>query len=97
MEITFTQFFMPDGRQKPVIIDRPDDVGEKAKQLLDSGCRLEIEMLQTGEISMTVERDQDDGEIDLLAQKICNNGPAVLVAIDELINNASVSVEDTSP
>ncbi len=85
MEITFTQFFMPDGRQAPVIIDRPDDVGEKAKQLIDSGCRLEIEMLQTGQISMTVEQDKSDGEIDLLAQEICSNGPAVPIAIDKLI------------
>ena len=91
MEIRFTQFLMPDGRQRPMIIDRPDDVGEKAKQLLESGCRLEIEMLMTGEISITVERDQDDGEIDLLAQKICSNGPAVPVAVDELINSASES------
>lgn len=90
MEIPFTQFLMPDGRQRPMIIDRPNDIGEKAKQLMDSGCRLEIEILMTGEISMTVERDQEDGEIDLLAQKICSNGPAVPVAIDELINEASL-------
>lgn len=73
-----------------MIIDRPDDIGEKAKRLLDSGCRLEIEMLQTGEISMAVERDQEDGEIDLLAQKICSNGPALPAAVDELINEASL-------
>ena len=91
MEITFTQFLMPNGRQAPVIIDRPDDVGEKAKQLLDSGCRLEIEMLQTGEISMTVERDQDDGEIELLAQEICSNGPPVPIAIDKLISEAATA------
>jgi len=89
MEIPFTQFLMPDGRQRPMIIDRPDDVGEKAKQLLESGCRLEIEMLQTGQISMTVERDQSDGEIDLLAQEICSNGPSVPIAVDKLINEAA--------
>jgi len=89
MEIPFTQFLMPDGRQRPMIIDRPDDIGEKAKQLLESGCRLEIEMLQTGEISMTVERDRSDGEIDLLAQEICSNGPALPIAIDKLISEAT--------
>lgn len=89
MKIPFTQFLMPDGRQRPMIIDRPDDIGEKAKQLIDSGCRLEIEMLQTGKISMTVERDRSDGEIDLLAQEICSNGPPVPIAVDKLISEAA--------
>lgn len=94
MEITFTQFLLPDGRQRPMIIDRPDDIGKKAKQLIDSGCRLEIEMLQTGEISMTVERDGNDGEIDLLAQEVCSNGPPVPVAVDKLISEADTQHTD---
>lgn len=91
MEIPFTQFLMPDGRTRPMIIDRPGDIGKKAKQLIDSGCRLEIEMLQTGEISMTVECDQADDEIKLLAQEVCSNGPAVLIAIDKLISEAATA------
>ncbi len=81
---------MPDGRRQPITIDRPDDIGEKAKQLLKSGCRLEIEMLQTGEISMTVERDRSDGKVDLLAQEICSNGSPVPIAVDKLISEATV-------
>ena len=92
MEIPFTQFLMPDGRQRSVKIDRPDDIGDKAKQLVASGCRLEIEMLQTGEISMTVERDGDDGEIDLLAQEVCTNGPPVPLAVDKLICEATTAL-----
>ncbi len=91
MEIAFTQFLMPDGRKRPMIIDRPDDIGEKARQLAVSGCRFEIEMLTTGQISMTVERDRSDGEVDVLACEICSNGPPVLIAVDKLISEAATA------
>ena len=85
MDIPFTQFLMPNGTKRKVIITRPNDIAVKAQRLLDAGCRLEIEMLQTGEISMTVERD---GEEQVLAHEICNNGPEVPIAVDKLISEA---------
>ena len=90
-EIEFTQFFMPDGRTKPTTITRPDAIGEYADRLIAAGCRLEIEMLTTGQISMTVEKDDEDGEIDLLAQKVCNNGPEVIENVDELWTDADIA------
>lgn len=91
-EIHFTQFLMPDGRQKDVIIDRSEETAKRADRLVSSGCRLEIEMLSTGQISMTVERDTEDGEIDLLSQKICKNGPQVPIMVDELLETADQAV-----
>lgn len=88
MDIEFTQFLMPDGRQKKIIIDRPDDICELAEQLKKNQCRLEIEMLTTGVISITVDRNLANGEIQSLAHEICTNGPAVPIAIDKLINDA---------
>ena len=93
-EIEFTQFFMPNGRSKPTIITRPDAIGEHANCLIATGCRLEIEMLTTGQISMTVEKDNEDGEINLLAHKVCNNGPEVPENVDELLTDAIANLEN---
>ena len=92
MEVPFTQFLMPDGRRTPVRIERPDEICEQAQKLLKAGWRLEIEMLGTGAISMTVERDGDDDEIVCPAHEICDNGPAVPVAVDKLITEATAWV-----
>lgn len=97
MEVPFTQFLMPDGRRTQVTIERPDEIGEQAQKLLKAGWRLEIEMLATGMISMTVERDDDNGETVSPAHELCNNGPAVLVAVDKLITEATAWVDGQAP
>lgn len=77
-----------------MIIDREDEIGQKAQALLDAGCRLEIEMLQTGVISMTVERDNENGETDDLGHELCNNGPEVPLAVDKLITEAMTALNE---
>ena len=91
MEIKFTQFLMPDGRQRKVKITRPDDIVRKAEALQNNGCRFEIEMLMTGEISMTVERssNRNGQEDEVLSHKICLNGPDVPINIDAMIHEAA--------
>ena len=81
--IEFTQFLMPDGRQVPAIIERPDPIADKASELVANGCRLEIEMLTTGQISMAVEHDDDTWAIE-----ITPNDPEVLSGIDKIICDA---------
>lgn len=85
MSIPFTQFLMPDGRQQPVTIDRPEEIEAKARELIKLGYRFEIEMLTTGEIS--IECCTPDGE-ESLAQEICPNGPPVCDAVDNVVNDA---------
>ncbi len=86
MEIEFTQYLMPDGKQKKITIDRPNAIAEKAKQLLEKNCRFEIEMLTTGHISMTIEQDGVRKEPAILAHEICSNGPEVITRVDKIIN-----------
>jgi len=95
MEVPFTQFLMPNGRQTQVTIERPDEICEQAHKLVEAGWRLEIEVLATGTISMTVERDidTDEDEIVCSAHEICNNGPAVPDAVDKLITEATAWVD----
>jgi len=82
MDIKFTQYFLPDGRQKEVFIDRPKDVAEKAERIAAAGYKLECEVLMTGHVSLTI--FDPNQEIDV-ANEVCNNGPAVPESIDKMI------------
>lgn len=86
MRITFTQFMRPRGHEAYVQIDRPEDIGQKARQLNDAGYVFEIEVLTTGEISMEVVNSKDTDES--LAGEICANGPGVPGYVDRMITNA---------
>jgi hypothetical protein len=86
--IPFTQFLRPDGRRREVTIVRQPAIVEKAQKLIEAGCRFKIEELTTGQVSMTVERDDKDGETEVLAQKIVMNGPKVPPAVDEMVGDA---------
>jgi len=83
MSIPFTQFLMPHGRESAVTITRPEPVESKARELLKEGCLFEIEMLQTGEISMEIVRGEK-----IICGEICANGPPVPLAVDKMITEA---------
>lgn len=82
MDIEFTQYVLPDGRRKPVLIDRPDDVAQKARRIMDAGHRFECEILTTGEVSLTIHNIEDEEDVDI---EVVPNGPEVPVAIDRMI------------
>lgn len=75
--------FMPDPRACPRCKERGDDIERMARAIIDKGYRFEIEMLQTGQISMTVS-DPEKGED--VACELCDNGPEVLVTVDRLVS-----------
>lgn len=83
--IPFTQYLMPDGRKRETSIDRGDDVERMAHEIIDKGYRFEIEMLQTGQISMTVSDPEEEEDV---ACEICNNGPDVPPTVDRLVTEA---------
>lgn len=95
MSVPFTQFLRPDGRQQSVTIDRPTEVVEAAQQLIARGCRFEIELLRTGEVSMECCRTVD-GETQTLAMEIVANGPPVCDAVDRLVRDAAVALGPAS-
>ncbi len=91
MSIPFTQFLMPDGRRKPITIDRPPDIEVKAQAILKAGCVFEIEMLRSGAISMEILRrppEESDEDCEIIAAEFCANGPGVPVAVDKMITEA---------
>lgn len=84
----FTQHLLPDGRKREVWIDMDASVGETAQYLIDCGCRFECELLRTGEVSLTAELDDEDGETRVLAMEILPNGPGVRAAVERLVAEA---------
>lgn len=83
MSIPFTQYLLPDGRKQRIEIDMPNDVEEKAMRLLKDGCYFDIEVLTTGEISMTCMKGDD-----LISMVICANGPAVIDSVRKIVEMA---------
>jgi len=86
--IEFTQYLLPDGRKKDIFIERPPEIEVIAKKLIEAGCHFDAEILSTGVISFTCEKEDD-----VLSIELCENGPAVLTAIDKLIIDAEINLK----
>lgn len=87
MAIEFTQYLLPNGRQKKIEIDMPEDIETKARSLQEKDCYFDAEVLTTGLVSFTCMKNgyQDD---DCVSIELSENGPAVLDAVSNLINTA---------
>lgn len=83
--IEFTQYLRPNGRRKPITINRSIEVEERAERLIMAGLRFEAEVLTTGEVSLTV-FDQDSEED--VAIELTPNGDHVGAAVDKLVDQA---------
>lgn len=79
--VELTQYLRPHGTPTKVYTHTDEGHFNRWKTLLEKGYRLECEVLTTGEVSLTVSDDEADHRI-----KICNNGPQVPIALDELID-----------
>lgn len=91
MSIPFTQYLTPDGRTRPVVFDASSDVEKRAHALIAQGCHFDIEMLRTGEVSMTCEKDED-----CLSIEVCDNDKSVLAAVEKIINGAEIYLRAAS-
>ena len=83
--IYFTQYMRPSGAKKSNSIERPDDIADMADALVKIGMTFSIEVLSTGVIAMYCEDPCDE---DTSYMRLCDNGPEVLEAVDELIREA---------
>ena len=84
MSIPFTQYLMPDGRTTEVTIDMPANVEQAAHALIAKGCHFDIEMLSTGLISMTCEKDDD-----LISIEVCSNDERVVAGVEKIVKAAA--------
>lgn len=83
MNIPFVQYLRPSGRKSEVSIDMPEDIWAKAQALIAADCHFDIEELSTGMVSMTCETFDH-----LLSIQVCENGPAVVTAVETLVMDA---------
>lgn len=83
-ETTFTipviEFVLPDGREREGSFERSEAVASKAHCLIRAGYRFTIERLTTGEVSMAIEGDDGDEDIEVVP-----NAPGVGEAFDRLV------------
>ena len=85
-DIPFTQYLLPDGKRRKITFpasELEEGVLEMAQYLLDNGCRFDAEILQTGMISFTCERDDD-----LISIQLCPNNPQVVASVNKLIKQS---------
>ena len=69
MIVDVVQFLMPDGRQKEITTELPDECEGLYRNMLECGCRFEAEVLTTGEVSVTI--SDDEGDVDIVLSKNC--------------------------
>ena len=89
-EIPFIQFMRPNGRQVDALIDRPQEIYDKAMKILEAGYGFTCEQLMNGMISLTI--SENDGEGEDAAIELCKNTKAVPIAVDKLVTEFILSL-----
>lgn len=88
MSIPFTEYRLPRGTRHHQEIERPDDVEVLAHRLILEGFEFTVELLNTGIVSMTCERDTPDGETEVIGHVLAPNNPLLEMKVDELVKGA---------
>ena len=74
------QYMRPNGPQVPQTIELSVELAEAYMDMDQHGFRLEAEVLGTGEVSVSIDREDDYQDL-----IICPNGPEVLKAIETML------------
>lgn len=71
MIVHFTEYVLPNGAQRLRNFDVPDILRPEVEDLIGEGCAFEMEVLRTGEVSLTIERaDEETGDHWVLAHEL---------------------------
>ena len=84
--VCVTQFLMPDGRPKQIETELPVETQPFYESMLKHGCRIEMEVLTTSEVSMTISDPVEEVDIDI---EVVSNGPEVIEALSRLLTRKS--------
>lgn len=80
LTVDVLQFLMPDGRRNPTSTTLPIECRDAYNDMLAHGCRFEAEMLQTGEVSVSIDDSEDYVDI-----SVTPNGPEVQAGMVEML------------
>lgn len=82
-KIIFRQYMSPKGRTKQMEIDRPEEICQKARDLVRHSYRLECEEFSSGRVLLVIFDPRTDQTV---AIEVAQNGTVVPAAIDRLIS-----------
>ena len=80
MLVNVTQYLRPNGERRLEQAEISDCFQALYEDMQDYGYRLAAEILTTGHISLTIENNEEDVDIEIVA-----NGPDVLKTIETLL------------
>ncbi len=84
------QYLLPDGRAKNCVVRLPIEFNTYYECMLSYNCRLESEILSTGEVSVTV--SNEEGDVDF---SITRNGPEVSTGIQNMLQRKRWILRDS--
>jgi hypothetical protein len=67
---------------------RPKRIADMAQQVIGEGYGFEAEVLQNGEVSLTIANNDGDHEIEVVP-----NGPGVVLALDRMVERFFTKME----
>lgn len=80
MEIEVIQYLLPDGRKNKSTTNISDEYKEQYDDMMLHGYNLAAEILRTGEVSITIENNEDDVDIEIV-----RNGPEIQYIIEKML------------
>ena len=81
-EAEVVQYLRPNGRQKLITTRLPIDTYDAYRAMLTAGCRLEAEVLMTGQVSVTIFDREKEEDLDC---RVVKNGPTVQEAMAAML------------
>jgi len=81
-----TEFIRPFGRKKPYFTEMDDEFKPFYEDMTAKGCEIQVEVLWTGEASLTVSNPSEMVDYDI---ELVENGPEVIEALKRLLKNKS--------
>jgi len=88
-EADVLQYMMPDGRQVHMKTPLPVECLEAYEAMEAANCRLEAEVLSTGEVSVTISDSEYDRDC-----RVVKNGPDVKTALAAMLNRRTWEEEN---
>ena len=82
MIVEVIQYIRPSGKESKMTTNISDACEDLYGKMMNSKCCFAAEVLQTGEISLTIENKKIDEDID---GEIVDNGPKVQKALEKML------------
>lgn len=84
--VSFTQYMRPDGRAKPASVDVPAACAADVAATQEAGLAPEAEVLANGLVSFTLYDPETQSDV---VCEVCENGPAVKDALQQLFTRGA--------